>query len=67
MATVSQLEPFRMPAGQIEPELRSWIDNCIVPILVAEYLNSQGDENALAHSAGVAAQSSRTVPAEGVA
>jgi len=30
-------------ASQLSPELRSWITNCVVPILVREYLSAQNE------------------------
>lgn len=29
------------PTPEISPEMKSWIDNCLVPVLVEEYLAKQ--------------------------
>ena len=43
-------------SDNLDPALRSWIDNCIVPILVKEYLASRQVERELAPAAGPMAE-----------
>jgi hypothetical protein len=45
--------------------LRSWVDNCIVPILVKEYLTSLQAEKELAAGAELVAEFKTTNPSPG--
>jgi hypothetical protein len=37
-----------IPSRRISPELKSWIDNCLVPIMVEEYLAQHSGEKSIA-------------------
>ena len=61
---VNSLRP--MSAGDnLDSALRSWIDNCIVPNLVAEYLASLQGEKRLAAGGDIVAEFRSTKPAKG--
>jgi len=46
----------RQRGAEIDPETRSWIDNCIVPILVREFLNDYDRGKDLATQTGSASE-----------
>ena len=48
MATASKLEQAARQS-RIDPRLRSFIDNCVVPALVAEFLKDMERRNQLAN------------------
>jgi hypothetical protein len=55
-----------MPRPAIDPEMKVWIDNVIVPALVKAYLRETGQENSLARPTLVSDNLARTlVSAEG--
>jgi hypothetical protein len=41
----TQAKPGTLPSTDIKPEVKSWIDNVIVPVLVREYLASEQERN----------------------
>ncbi|MCL2659775.1 MAG: hypothetical protein FWD64_04565 [Acidobacteriaceae bacterium] len=43
-----QIDPTRSPAKKLNPALKSWLDNVIIPALVSEYLNTLKAQNSLA-------------------
>ncbi len=53
-------------SSKLSPEIRSWIDNCIVPILVKEYLTEMKMETKLAVGSRSVAQfaTDGTTPSE---
>lgn len=55
MASTAKLETMRKPG--IDPVLKSFIDECVVPLLVREYLSQMGADNSLASIAGPALHS----------
>ena len=59
--------PENQRHNSLTPELRSWLDNVIVPALVRQYLTEQQPEKSLAISAGPTVQSAlaHTAVAEG--
>jgi hypothetical protein len=64
MAAVPKLA--MMPRPAVEPEMKAWIDNVIVPALVKAYLRETGRENSLARPTLVADNLARPlVSAEG--
>jgi hypothetical protein len=57
----------RAPRSVITPELKSWIDNCLVPILVKEYLAGHVVEKTVAaESAPVVTSPAIGMVSEGV-
>ena len=64
LASVNSLHP--VSAGDdLDPGVRSWIDNCIVPNLVEQYLASFQGEKRLAAGAELMAEFRSTKPASG--
>lgn len=61
MATVVQFGKQRKPVG-IDPDLKTFIDRVIVPILVKEYLHMPEAENVLAEEDSNAANLSTARP-----
>jgi hypothetical protein len=57
-----------MAAKEIDPVLRRWIDNCIIPILISEYLSERNVQNTLAPDGTSVPQCTRkeTASAKGV-